>query len=65
MAKIHLFTYALVEGIYQTHTTYLRWAALIHQATWQMDLPDHPYEKPDNAIFEIVSQLFVYLFSIC
>ncbi|CAE6450360.1 unnamed protein product [Rhizoctonia solani] len=54
MAKIHLFAYALVEGVYQTRATYLRWAALVHQATWEMDLPDHPYTTPDDDIYEIM-----------
>ncbi|CAE7186747.1 unnamed protein product, partial [Rhizoctonia solani] len=54
MAKIHLFAYALVEGIYQTRATFLRWAAAVHEATWQIELPDRPYERPDNEIFEIM-----------
>ncbi|KDN39108.1 hypothetical protein RSAG8_09015, partial [Rhizoctonia solani AG-8 WAC10335] len=54
MAKIHLFAYALVEGIYQTRATYLRWAAAVHEATWQMELPDREYDQPDNDIFEIM-----------
>ncbi|KAG8705609.1 hypothetical protein FRC11_008918 [Ceratobasidium sp. 423] len=41
MAKVHLFAYALIE-------------ALMHQATSQMDLPDHLYEKPKDNIFEIM-----------
>ncbi|KAG8690078.1 hypothetical protein FRC11_013989 [Ceratobasidium sp. 423] len=53
MAKIHLFAYALIEGVYQTCATYLRWAAIVHWATWEMDLPDHPYEKPSDEILEI------------
>ncbi|KAG8760394.1 hypothetical protein FRC11_000497, partial [Ceratobasidium sp. 423] len=54
MAKIHLLAYALVEGVYQTCATYLQWASRMHQATWEMDLPDHPYEKPDDEIFEVM-----------
>ncbi|CAE6537812.1 unnamed protein product [Rhizoctonia solani] len=54
VAKIHLFAYALVEGIYQTRATFLRWASAVHQATWQMELPNRPYMPPDNEIFEIV-----------
>jgi hypothetical protein len=55
MAKLHLFAYALVEGIYQTRAMFLRWAAAVHVATWQMELPDRPYDKPENDdIFEIV-----------
>jgi hypothetical protein len=62
MAKIHLLAYALVEGVYQTCATYLQWASLVHQATWEMDLPDHPYEKPDDEIFEIVGQIYFFIF---
>ncbi|CAE6429977.1 unnamed protein product [Rhizoctonia solani] len=54
MAKVHLFAYSLVEGIYQTRATFLRWASAVHISTWQMDLPDRPYEKPSNEIFEIM-----------
>ncbi|KAG8690901.1 hypothetical protein FRC11_008261 [Ceratobasidium sp. 423] len=54
MAKIHLFAYALVEGIYQTRATFLLWASAVHEATWQMDLPDRPYKKPQAEIFEIM-----------
>ncbi|KAJ1299594.1 hypothetical protein OPQ81_012015 [Rhizoctonia solani] len=54
MAKIHLFAYTLVEGVYQTRTTFLRWASAVHEATWQMELPDRPYEKPSDEIFEIM-----------
>ncbi|KAG8735488.1 hypothetical protein FRC10_010463 [Ceratobasidium sp. 414] len=45
LAKIHLFTFALVEGIYQTQVTFLQWAALIHEETWRMELPDVRQEK--------------------
>jgi hypothetical protein len=55
MAKIHLFAYALVEGIYQTRATFIRWAMAVFIATWQMELPDRPYEEPDTDIYEIVS----------
>ncbi|KAG8757969.1 hypothetical protein FRC11_004166, partial [Ceratobasidium sp. 423] len=54
MAKVHLFAFALVEGIYQTRATFLRWASAVHHATWQMDLPGRPYIQPDNNIFEIL-----------
>jgi hypothetical protein len=54
MAKVHLFAYALVEGIYQTRATFLRWASAVHHATWQMELPDRPYHQPDSDVFEIV-----------
>ncbi|KAG9074955.1 hypothetical protein FRC06_010359, partial [Ceratobasidium sp. 370] len=43
LAKIHLFAFALVEGIYQTRSTFLQWAALIHEETWRMELPDVEY----------------------
>ncbi|KAG8732417.1 hypothetical protein FRC11_013817 [Ceratobasidium sp. 423] len=61
MAKVHLFTFALVEGIYQTRTTFLRWASAIHHATWQMELPGRPYTQPDNDIFEILVNNIVTL----
>ncbi|KEP45196.1 hypothetical protein V565_304310, partial [Rhizoctonia solani 123E] len=54
MAKVHLFAYALVEGIYQTRATFLRWASAVHQATWQMELPGRSYCQPDDDIFEIL-----------
>jgi hypothetical protein len=55
MAKIHLFAYTLVEGIYQTCATFIRWAMAVFIATWQMELPDRPYEELDTDIYEIVS----------
>ncbi|KAG8745883.1 hypothetical protein FRC11_012927, partial [Ceratobasidium sp. 423] len=54
MAKIHLFAFALAEGVYQTRATYLEWAGLIHQATSEMELPDHTYKKPPAEILEIL-----------
>ncbi|CAE7174718.1 unnamed protein product [Rhizoctonia solani] len=54
MAKIHLFAYALVEGIYQTRSTFLRWASDVHEATSQVELPDRPYNKPKHEIYEIM-----------
>lgn len=54
MAKIHLFAYALVQGIYQTRATLLRWAAAVHEATWEMELPTTPYVRPDDEQFEIM-----------
>ncbi|CAE6370490.1 unnamed protein product [Rhizoctonia solani] len=54
MAKMHLFAYALSEGVYQTRATFLRWASAVHEATWQMDLPDRPYERPSDEVFEIM-----------
>ncbi|KAG8726597.1 hypothetical protein FRC10_006943, partial [Ceratobasidium sp. 414] len=40
---VHLFAFALSEGIYQTRATFMMWAALVHEATWCMELPDVPY----------------------
>ncbi|KAF8754468.1 hypothetical protein RHS01_06101 [Rhizoctonia solani] len=54
MAKVHLFGYLLVQGIYQTQATFFQWASAVHHATWQMELPDQPYKRPPNAIFEIM-----------
>ncbi|KAG9127158.1 hypothetical protein FRC07_000416 [Ceratobasidium sp. 392] len=55
LAKIHLFVFALCEGIYQTRATFLHWAALIHKATWQMELPNVPYVAASMAELEIVN----------
>jgi hypothetical protein len=55
LAKIHLFAFALVEGIYQTRATFLHWAALIHEATWQMELPHVPYVAAAMSELEVVS----------
>ncbi|KAB5588160.1 hypothetical protein CTheo_8399 [Ceratobasidium theobromae] len=54
IAKLHLFAYALVEGIYQTRATFLRWAAAVYEATWQMELPTTPMIEPDEEILEIM-----------
>ncbi|KAG8719935.1 hypothetical protein FRC08_001596 [Ceratobasidium sp. 394] len=54
MAKIHLFVYALVEGVYQTRATFLRWALAVYYATWIMELPDTPYVKPPHEFLEIM-----------
>ncbi|KAG9085386.1 hypothetical protein FS749_004458 [Ceratobasidium sp. UAMH 11750] len=54
MAKIHLYVYALVEGIYQTRATFLRWAAAVYHATWMMELPDVPFVKPPQEYLEIM-----------
>ncbi|CAE6461738.1 unnamed protein product [Rhizoctonia solani] len=54
MAKVHLFAYSLVQGIYQTRATFFQWASAVHHATWQMELPDRPYESPLETIFEIM-----------
>lgn len=55
MAKIHLFAYALLNGVYQTRATYIRWATAVYHATWQMELPTTPYTRPDHSTIEIVS----------
>lgn len=55
MAKLHFFAFALVQGIYQTRATFLHWASIVHQATWEMELPMFPYVRPTLDIFEIVS----------
>ncbi|EUC56335.1 hypothetical protein RSOL_172160, partial [Rhizoctonia solani AG-3 Rhs1AP] len=54
MAKIHLFAYALVHGIYQTRSTFLGWASNVHEATAQVELPSRPYNQPGQEIYEII-----------
>lgn len=54
LAKIHLFAYALVQGIYQTRATFLLWAEAVYFATWQMELPTTAYEKPPMEYLEIM-----------
>ncbi|KAG8716828.1 hypothetical protein FRC08_008739 [Ceratobasidium sp. 394] len=54
LAKIHLFAFALVEGIYQTRATFLQWAALIHEETWCMELPDVEYEAATTSEQEVM-----------
>lgn len=56
--KIHLFVYGLVQGMYQTRATFIRWAASVYFATWQMELPSTPYQQPSHDILEIVSSLY-------
>ncbi|KAG8702743.1 hypothetical protein FRC08_003274, partial [Ceratobasidium sp. 394] len=53
LAKIHLFAFALVEGIYQTRATFLQWAALIHEETWRTELPDVEYEAATTSEQEV------------
>ncbi|KAG8794670.1 hypothetical protein FRC12_022565 [Ceratobasidium sp. 428] len=48
LAKLHLFAYALLEGIYQTRLTFLQWAEEIHYETWMMLLPNVKYEAPSH-----------------
>ncbi|KDN44356.1 hypothetical protein RSAG8_05620, partial [Rhizoctonia solani AG-8 WAC10335] len=54
MAKIHLFAYALIHGIYQTRSRFLQWASDVHEATAQVELPDQPYNRPEHEIYEIM-----------
>ncbi|KAF8602242.1 hypothetical protein BDV93DRAFT_509480 [Ceratobasidium sp. AG-I] len=54
MAKLHFFAYALVQGIYQTQATFIRWAASVYYATWMMELPTTPYVQPPHEHLEIM-----------
>ncbi|KAG8712365.1 hypothetical protein FRC08_014691 [Ceratobasidium sp. 394] len=54
IAKIHLFAYALVEGVYQTRATFIRWALAVYYATWMMELPSTDYVKPPHDYLEIM-----------
>ncbi|KAG8721716.1 hypothetical protein FRC08_010852 [Ceratobasidium sp. 394] len=54
LAKIHLFAFALSEGIYQTRATFMMWAALVHEATWRMELPDVPYVAATTEELEVM-----------
>ncbi|KAG9081186.1 hypothetical protein FRC06_005745, partial [Ceratobasidium sp. 370] len=54
LAKIHLFAFALVEGVYQTRATFLQWAALIHEETWRMELPDVEYVAATMSELEVM-----------
>ncbi|KAG9121937.1 hypothetical protein FRC07_001886 [Ceratobasidium sp. 392] len=53
-AKVHLYVYALVQGIYQTRAAFLKWARAVYQATWEMELPMVPYVSVEDWIFEIM-----------
>jgi hypothetical protein len=55
VAKVHLYAYALAEGIYQTRATFMKWAEQIHEETWDLLLPDLPYEAATMAELEVVS----------
>jgi hypothetical protein len=55
VAKVHLFAYALSEGVYQTRVTYMKWAEMIHEKTWELLLPDIPYEAATMSELEVVS----------
>lgn len=54
LAKIHLFAYMLVQGVYQTRVTFLQWAAAVHFATWQMGLLTTPYSHLPHDHFKII-----------
>ncbi|KAG8726439.1 hypothetical protein FRC10_007121, partial [Ceratobasidium sp. 414] len=54
LAKVHLFAFALSEGIYQTRATFMMWAALVHEATWLMELPNVPYIAATTAELEVM-----------
>ncbi|KAG9094155.1 hypothetical protein FRC06_011110 [Ceratobasidium sp. 370] len=61
LAKVHLFAFALSEGIYQTRATFMMWAALVHEATWHMELPDVPYIAATTEELEVVSAQNLHL----
>ncbi|KAG8685851.1 hypothetical protein FRC08_012878, partial [Ceratobasidium sp. 394] len=54
VAKLHLFAFALAEGIYQTRLTFMEWAAEIHYETWKILLPKVPYEAATQAELEVM-----------
>ncbi|KAF8756695.1 hypothetical protein RHS01_04272 [Rhizoctonia solani] len=54
VAKIHLFAYALVEGIYQTCATFRKWAEMIHEETWGLVLPNLPYVAATTPKLEVL-----------
>ncbi|KAG9084998.1 hypothetical protein FRC06_003774, partial [Ceratobasidium sp. 370] len=54
LAKVHLFAFALSEGIYQTRATFMMWAALVHEVTWHMELPDVPYVVATTEELEVM-----------
>ncbi|GAB1527149.1 hypothetical protein RhiTH_010324 [Rhizoctonia solani] len=54
VAKIHLFAYALVEGIYQTRATFMKWAEMIHEETWGLVLPNLPYVAATTSKLEVL-----------
>jgi hypothetical protein len=55
IAKVHLFAYVLVEGIYQTGATFMKWADTLHKKTWELLLPDLLYETATMDELEDVS----------
>ncbi|QRV93926.1 LON domain serine protease [Ceratobasidium sp. AG-Ba] len=54
VAKVHLFAYALMEGIYQTRATFLRWAELIHEKTWGLLIQELPYVAATSGELEVL-----------
>ncbi|KAG9098213.1 hypothetical protein FRC06_006638, partial [Ceratobasidium sp. 370] len=54
LAKLHLFAFALAEGIYQTQLTFMEWAVEIHYVTWTMLLPNIPYEAATQEELEVM-----------
>ncbi|KAG8725352.1 hypothetical protein FRC09_001702 [Ceratobasidium sp. 395] len=54
LAKVHLFAYALVEGMYQTRAVALQWARLIHEETFLMELPNVPYVAATEEELEVM-----------
>ncbi|QRV99082.1 hypothetical protein RhiJN_27101 [Ceratobasidium sp. AG-Ba] len=54
VAKVHLFAYALMEGIYQTRATFLRWAELIHEKTWGLLIQELPYVAATSDELEVL-----------
>ncbi|KAG9084474.1 hypothetical protein FRC06_004070 [Ceratobasidium sp. 370] len=54
LAKLHLFAFALAEGIYQTRLTFMQWAAEVHYVTWMMLLPKVPYEAATQEELEVM-----------
>ncbi|KAG8720796.1 hypothetical protein FRC08_018132 [Ceratobasidium sp. 394] len=54
LAKLHLFAFALAEGIYQTRLTAMEWAVEIHYITWMILLPKVPYEAATQEELEVM-----------
>ncbi|KAG9078908.1 hypothetical protein FRC06_008110, partial [Ceratobasidium sp. 370] len=54
LAKVHLFAFAPSEGIYQTRAMFMMWAALVHEATWQMELSGVPYIAATTEELEVM-----------
>ncbi|QRV95466.1 hypothetical protein RhiJN_23484 [Ceratobasidium sp. AG-Ba] len=54
VAKVHLFAYALVEGVYQTRATFLKFAELIHEKTWGLLIQELLYVAATTAELEVL-----------